>query len=74
MTISQNYAVVSRKQTVVYTSKISHVFDKSLQVQVQVQVTNLKCELINLFKNTNYLTDILVPCGLYVLAAVLMVR
>jgi hypothetical protein len=67
MTIRKYYALLSRKHTLVDTSKISHVFDESLHVQ---QVTNLKYELINLLKNTKYLTGILGPCSLYVLAAV----
>lgn len=67
MAISKYYAVLCRKHTLVDTFKLSHVFDESLHVQ---QVTNLKCELINIFKNTKYITDILGPCGLYVLAAV----
>lgn len=69
MTINEFYAVVSRKQTLVNTSEVYQVFDEYIHVQ---QVTNLKCELINKFKNTKYLTDVLGACGLYVLAAVWM--
>lgn len=71
MTINEFYAVVSRKKkTLINTSKVSHIFNEYIHVR---QVTNFKCELINIFKNTKYLTDILGPCGLYVLAAIRMV-